>query len=131
MTFENLNQDKFERLLMNVNQGTMPGHIKVMLQPGTWATQVEVFAAATYFQVPIYYLVETKATPITPKWHIVKPLDIPSKFCFPDGSPQPTSVSHFELVYYPYSHYNCVMSLSSTSLPTIVEEHVYVNKDVL
>ena len=103
---------------MNVNEGTMSGHVKMMLQPSTWATQVKVFATATYFQVPIYYLNEAKAMPIVPKWHIVKLLDVHSKFCFPDlaGSPQPTSVSHFELVYYSYSHYISAYTCRETCL---------------
>ena len=45
----------FEKMLMPaVNEPTFPGHIRKLITPCTWATHVEVMAAATYFQVPVY-----------------------------------------------------------------------------
>lgn len=53
--FENLNRGTFEKTLMPaVNEPTFPGHIRKLITPCTWATHVEVMAAATYFQVPVY-----------------------------------------------------------------------------
>ena len=54
-SFESLNHKGFEGLLIpQVNWDNMERHIKVMMQPGTWATHVQVLTAATYSQLPLY-----------------------------------------------------------------------------
>ena len=118
---------------MPVNKVTMSGHIKQMLWPGTWATQVELTAAATYFQIPLFYLTQTQlqVKPSVLKWRVVKPLHDRSKFLSP-GFPEPVlPIKHFELVYYLYRHYNCVASASCMPEPELVEEHTYANKNIL
>ena len=132
--FENLNQERFNGLLMPINEVTMSGHIKLMLWPGTWATQVELTAASTYFQVPLFYHIQTQVKPSVLKWHVVKLLYDRRKFLSLDlaGFPELVlPIKHFEVVYYPYQHYNCVVSASCMPEPKLVEEHTYANKDIL
>ena len=99
--FESLNHKHFEGLLIpQVNVDTMDTHAKMILQPGTWDTQMEVLAAATYFQVPLYYIAyQGKVADI--KWSVAKPLHYRSKFCFVDinqALPPMNSITHFDLV---------------------------------
>ena len=75
----------FEGLLLpQVNEETMDCHAKLMLQLGTWATQVEVSVAPTYFQVPVYYIALDQDLVIPCKWATAKPLCSKSTLCFPD-----------------------------------------------
>ena len=37
----------------------LDAHIKTMMQPCAWATQLEIVALATYFQVPVYIFKES------------------------------------------------------------------------
>ena len=46
----------------------LDAHIKTMMQPCAWATQLEVVALATYFQVPVYIFTES-----TGQWERHKP----------------------------------------------------------
>ena len=66
--FVSLNCKSFEGLLMpQVSVNTMDSHTK-MLQPGSWASQVEVIAAATYLQVPVYYVAYQEEAADVFKW---------------------------------------------------------------
>ena len=58
--FENKNTSIFSSLLTSINEPDMSSHIKKMLRPGIWDSHVELLAAATYFQVPIYILKENQ-----------------------------------------------------------------------
>ena len=51
--FENLNSSRFSQILTETNSSDLKSHIHNMLQPGVWGT-VEIMAASTYFQVPIF-----------------------------------------------------------------------------
>ena len=42
-------------LIPRENQVTIKEHIESGRVPGSWATQVEVVAAASAFEIPIYY----------------------------------------------------------------------------
>ena len=37
----------------------LDAHIKTMMRPCAWATQLEIVALATYFQVPVYIFKES------------------------------------------------------------------------
>ena len=62
----NLNQEVFDGLMMNGL--SIDQHLKHLNSLNTWATQVEVAAAASVFHIPVYYCIEEY------KWNIVKPL---------------------------------------------------------
>lgn len=53
--FENLNSDVFEKMMTEVHKPTFREHINHIMRLGKWATHVEVLAAATYFQLPVYF----------------------------------------------------------------------------
>ena len=57
----------FSPLVMQYSD--MDAHIKTMMQPCAWATQLEIVALATYFQVPVYIFKES-----TGQWERHKPL---------------------------------------------------------
>ena len=56
----------FSPLVMQYSN--LDAHIKMMMQPCVWATQLETVALATYFQVPIYIFKES-----TGQWECHKP----------------------------------------------------------
>ena len=121
-----------------VNEHTIDGHAKMMLQLGTWATQVEVAAAATYFQMPVYYIALEQDAAIRYKWSVVKPLCSRNSLCFPDEDETVVlrkPITHFELIYYSHVHFDCVVSLHSNALPNsvpdIATQHIYADSDVL
>ena len=45
------NRDRFEQYIM---EGTFDEHIMAIKREGAWGSQVELFAAATYFRMPLY-----------------------------------------------------------------------------
>ena len=75
--------------------------------PRTWATQVEVVAAASVFQVPLYYCTQDKNVY---KWNVVQPFlnrECPLKLpAFPQSNDSTTLLmpTHFELFYYDNCH---------------------------
>ena len=129
---ENLNKDTFSKFLMpGFNSETIDSHIKMISSPRTWATQVEVVAAASVFQVPVYYCTKDKDSGY--KWNVVKPffsnqcsLKLPV-FPQPDDSITPLRPSHFELFYYDNCHYDAIVSITtgkvSTTPPTLSTSH--------
>ena len=64
-------QDIFSRFLIprHVSE-TIDDHIRTISSPQSWATQVKVAAAASVFQVPVYYCSKIKDSY---KWNVVKP----------------------------------------------------------
>ena len=49
----------------------MREHLRHIGMPDTWGTHVELFAAATYFNIPVYTFV---ADPKNLRWEVYKPL---------------------------------------------------------
>ena len=101
---------------MPVNEPTFAGHIKKLLHPNSWATQMELIAAATLFQVSIYYCTCVTNTFGNRKyqWEVVKPLAAANQFNYPhivEDDPIHSAVipHHFELVYYNNCHYDSVV----------------------
>ena len=128
---ENLNKDTFSRFLMpGVNSETINDHIKMMSSPRTWATQVEIVAAASVFQVPLYYCTQDKNVY---KWNVVKlflnrecPLKLPA-FPQPNDSVTLLMLTHSELFYYDNYHYDAIVSSTtgkvSTTPPALSTSH--------
>ena len=66
---ENRNREIFQQ---HVTSGiSITAHLKSLLSPSSWATQVEVAAATSLFNVPVYYCMEDNNTY---KWNVVNPL---------------------------------------------------------
>ena len=115
--FENLNSTLFETRMTGINGATFAEHISKMTYPYSWATHIEVFGVATYFQVPVFFCTDP------PKqgdycWEYIKPLTSPENLKYPVLVEQfsPTIPSHFELVYYQRHHYDCVVSLQTGTI---------------
>ena len=92
---------------------TIDQHCKQNWQPGTWATQVEVVAAATVFAVPVFF---TSQSGQEYKWNVIYPLSNPTlKYPdFPDME-EPTLLRppHFELLYHTNLHYDAIVSVDT------------------
>ena len=53
--FEELNKDQFANYLTASDASNIDDHICSMVKPFVWGTQVELLAASSFFQVPLYY----------------------------------------------------------------------------
>ena len=113
---ENLNKSVFSSFLIpGVNKNTIKEHICHVSAEGTWATQVEVIATATAFEVPVYFCKPSSSSSDDCDkyiWNVIKPLkyseikllDLPELnediLLKPD---------HFELYYYENSPYDVII----------------------
>ena len=52
------NKDRFRHLIMQ--HTSIDQHINQMCKLGTWGTQVEIFAMATLFKIPVYVASQNK-----------------------------------------------------------------------
>lgn len=134
--FENLNSPVFESRMTTLNEPTFKQHINKMLRPGVWATQIELHAAATYFQLPIYFC-QNPPPPnrMTYCWQVIKPIDVTEAFRYPvqvdllfKGISLPT---HFEVLYDENWHFSCIVGLDgnlSIVAPVLDGPDVYVEE---
>ena len=53
--FEELNKDQFANYLTASDANNIDDHICSMVKSFVWGTQVELLAASSFFQVPLYY----------------------------------------------------------------------------
>lgn len=119
--FENLNKEQFKKVLTGINKPTIEEHITHIGIPNSWGTHVELFATATYFQVPVYTY--TVGDTISSRWEIFRPLADTKSLRYPvtiydDECFKPPS--HFELLYYPRVHYDSIVDYL-TEKPSISE----------
>ena len=118
--FENKNSEVFEQRMTEVNKPSYHEHMLSMLRPDTWATHLEVMAAATYFQRSIYFC-EDPPQGDNYCWQVFRPLGPAESFRFPLVSEDADNYSvptHFEMVYYKNLHYCCIVQESDGSLST-------------
>ena len=74
MEFEKLNALLFEPLLTSCNERTPSEHIGVMSRPSSWGTHVEILAATSLFQAPIYEYVQSQDCDSAGHWEAYHPL---------------------------------------------------------
>ena len=122
--FESKNSSFFSSLLTELNASDMHSHIAQMLRPGTWGTHVELLAASTYFQVPVYIL---KSSSTQQKWEVYHPLGPQDNFRYqlcPElvENIEAEDFNHFELLHSFGCHYDSITGNSTR--PTIEETHV-------
>lgn len=91
------------------NVHTIHQHCECNWMSGTWATLVEVIAAATVFSVPVYFVPLTEEL----KWNVIHPLNN-SLLRYPDfpnmHKTELLKPSHFELLYYENLHYDAIVA---------------------
>ena len=123
--------------MMALNGGTFREHLKRLYHPNTWATQIEVFAIATYFQVPVYFCADPpRQERGVYCWECFMPVDSPENLSYPYVIEPPfdsvISVHHFEIIYHTGYHYNSVICADtgtvSLSPPSLTENVAYVNE---
>lgn len=130
LRFENHNTETFSKFLTKVNSPSIGAHIHGLLLPGKWGTHVELHAAATYFQIPIYF-VRTPSSDY--KWEVIKPIGPATNFKYQlcpeiDTSEEDITVpDHFELLYRCDCHYDSITMISggvSTVKPTLKSSYL-------
>ncbi len=133
--FENLNAGIFEKRMTEINERTFIQHLRKLINPSSWATHIEVYAIATYFQATVYFCTDPPqpGTGGTHCWEHYKPLASCEALRYPvltepflDNA---KTLTHFELAYYPGCHYNSVVSVHTgvahTSPPQLTGNITY------
>ena len=101
-------------LIPGHDEATIHDHIKKISVLGTWATQVEVVAAASAFEIHVYFYAKnqnqnTVSNTVQPFTSTKKTLKLP---VFPEISKHISlqMSTHFELLYYDSLHYDAIVS---------------------
>jgi len=97
--FVESHKDVFRKFLMSP---CMEDHIESMKKCGTWATQLEVSAAATLFQIPIYVCTQRSGSP-TYYWELYQP-QVPEN--------KSAILSHIELAHVSRCHCELINMIS-------------------
>lgn len=99
-------------LIPGENQATIEEHIESVRVPGSWATQVEVVAAASAFEVPIYYYsIDKKLQQYT--WKVVHPYSSTKHTLKLPGSLKLVKECHYKC---PHTLNSCIMTLYTMML---------------
>ena len=121
--FENLSKKVFNEVLTRINKPTIEEHITHIGKPNTWGTHVELFATASYFQVPAFMYTIGDATnlrlevfwPLSNNQNLHYPVTLDDDECF-------RPPCHFELLYYSNCHYHCILKYSTEKPSTTVPQ---------
>ena len=105
VTIVEINRNHFEKYIM---EGTFHDHMVAMRREGVWATQVELFATATYFHMPLYICTPHPTTKEY-RWLCFSPLDH-CQFLEDKSIPHmPNNIQHAELCHSGGDHYDCIV----------------------
>lgn len=94
-------------------------HVSNMSKLGTWGTQVELIAASTLYNIPIY--VASKSTNrLSYHWRRYRPIAVDNLLI------TETSKTHIEMIHLDDCHFDPVISSTSTELSEpIITRHEY------
>jgi len=101
------NRDRFKGIVLD---GDVENHVRKMQHLTVWGPQVELQAAASLYQVPVYLLTFSKQLHKY-SWQCYQPWDS-SKLNFPETEPSPTRLSnldHVELLHLRGCHFDCIL----------------------
>ena len=113
ISFVEANRQVFEKYIM---KGTFEEHISAMKQQGAWATQLEIFAAASLYQLPIY-LCSPHPTTHEYRWLMFKPVDHAHLYFQEDMLKMLPTSNHIELCHTGGDHFDCVFD-QDNAIPT-------------
>ena len=129
--FQNLNTSLFASHLPQ-NQPEIKHHIRNMMEPSRWGTDLKILALATYLQKPIYYVTNSPSNSF--HWETIHLLNGNDPLHYPtvmDSPADPGPFTHLELHYVPGVHYRSIVSAStgerSSSIPTIPTSDIYID----
>ena len=123
------NQERFEQFLLN---GTFAEHITQMRREGVWATQVELYGAASFYQVPMYICSPDPGTQKY-RWLLHKPLEQSNLLFEGDSLTQmQRKITHAELCHANADHFDCILDNQNhfpTSPPLLNNTCVFIDID--
>jgi len=128
------NQQQIAKYLLEVNEPDIQLHLKKMGKPFVWGTHIELKAAASYFQIPLYFCEKSPKTECY-EWHCFSPICSAEKLNYPQNRAYVTkSLGHFELAYYEGVHYDCIVSTDTNRTPKVPPQltgHISFHAEVL
>lgn len=101
------NRDRFKPIVMD---GDIESHVTKMQLLTVWGTQVELQAAASLYQVPVYVLTFSR-TLNRYTWYCYEPWDV-TKLNFSETDLQSTGTTdldHVELLHLRACHFDCIL----------------------
>ena len=105
VTFVELNRHMFQKFVMT---GTFEEHTITMRRQGAWGTQVELCAAASYYQLP-FYVCSPHPADKQYRWLLFKSLNRAQLSFQGNSIPKTPGISHFELCHTSGNHFDCVV----------------------
>ena len=114
VSFVETNRQIFEKYVMT---GTFEDHVGTMKRLGAWATQLEVFAVASLYQLPVY-LCSPHPTTHEYRWLLYEPVDRAHLFFQGDVQRTLATNNHIKLCHTGGQHFDCV-SDKDNAIPTI------------
>ena len=114
VSFVEANRQIFQKYVMT---GTFEEHVSAMKRQGVWATQLEVFAAASLYQLPVY-LCSPHPTTHQYRWMMYEPVDRADLVFEGDAQRALATNKHIELCHTGGDHFDCI-SDKDNAIPTI------------
>ena len=105
--FEELNKEQFANYLTASDAININDHICSTTKPFVWGTQVELLAASSFFQAPVYYC---QASQGTYRWHMLGPVNARQKLRYPADTNTPG-------MYHTGVHYDSIVNQSTEFQP--------------
>ena len=94
---------------------TFEEHVTTMRWEGAWGTQVELCAAASFYQLP-FYVCSSHPTTKQYRWLLLSPLDH-AQLTFEGDMPEKPALSHAELCHTCGDHFDSVITIDKL-IPT-------------
>ena len=118
-------------LLKYIASGSFEEHVQTVSREGAWGTQVELYATASFYQLPVYIFSPHPQTN-NYRWLLFEP-EQRTHLCYAENCapPQTNSItSHIELCHTAGDHFDCVLTLNNalpTSPPQLDHISSYIN----
>ena len=118
-------------LLKYITTATFEEHIAAIIRQGAWGTQVELYAAASFYQLPLYLFSPHPKTN-NYRWLLFEP-EQRSQLLYGENCAPPqtnSTMTHIELCHTTGDHFDCVLTLNNelpNSHPQLDNTSSYIN----
>ena len=109
----------FSKYLMDVNEKHFKDHLRKIICPYTWGTHIEILAAASLFQIQLYYIALDETEHY--RYEVVHPCA--KIHCVTQRLLKPLLLTHFEIIHQYGNHYNSIMA-TNTRKPHLTFPHI-------
>ena len=115
------NKNRFHHLIMQ--HTSIDQHIKQMRKIGTWGTQVEIFAMATLFKIPVYVASQNQKS-LNYCWCKYNPIPL-DRLSSTETLVGKKTATHVEIIHINQNHFDAIEPINpiNHSQPTMMAVH--------